>query len=111
VALTIVMQGIIDPLRRPRVIMPWTYWGGPLGITDDAERQLVLPGNPYWWVVYVACLSAGGIVLALLHDRERPRRTLLRVAGALALVAVATCLLAMWTGIPDQIVNPLPSSV
>jgi hypothetical protein len=108
VAVTIVMQGVFEPLRRPRVVMPWTYWGGPMGIEGDPERMLVLPGNPYWWVLYVAVLSAGGLVLALLHDRERPRRGLLRLAGALAAVAVATCLLAMWTGIPDQLVNPVP---
>jgi len=106
VAATIVMQGIFEPLRRPRVAMPWTYWGGPVGIDGDAERMLVLSGNPYWWVLYVAVLSAGGLVLALLHDRERPRRPLVRLAAVLAAVAVATCLLAMWTGIPDQIVNP-----
>ncbi|MGE0027144.1 MAG: hypothetical protein AB7O78_05555 [Thermoleophilia bacterium] len=104
VAATIVMQGIFEPLRRPRVIMPWTYWGGPSDI--GSERMLVLPGNPYWWVLYVAVLSAGGVVLALLHDRERPRGPLVRLAGVLAAVAVVTCLLAMWTGIPDQLVNP-----
>ena len=89
--------------------MPWTYWGGPLGVEGDAERQLVLPGNPYWWVLYVICLSAGGLILALLHDRERDRRALVIAAGAVGVVAVVTCLLAMWTGIPDQLVNPVAS--
>lgn len=106
VATTIAMQGIFEPLRRPRVLMPWTYWGGPLGIDGDPERMLVLPGNPYWWALYVAILSAGGLTLALLHDRERPRGPLLRLAGALAVLAVASGLLAMWTGIPDELVNP-----
>lgn len=110
VAATIVMQGLFDPLIRARVVMPWTYWGGPLGVEGDAERMKVLPGSPYWWVVYVACLCAGGLVLALLHDHERPRGRLLGVAGALLVVAAATCLLAMWTGIPDTLVNPVASA-
>ena len=34
----------------------------------------VLPGNPHWWVLYVACLNAGGARAGvLLHDREGQR--------------------------------------
>jgi hypothetical protein len=109
VALAIVMQGVFDPLIRVRVIMPWTWWGGPGGVEGDPERMKVFPGSPYWWVLYVACLSALGLILALLHDRERPRRPLLVAGGAVLAVAVAACLLAMWTGIPDTLVNPLRS--
>lgn len=110
VALTIVMQGIFDPLIRVRVVMPWTYWGGPLGVEGDAERMVVLPGSPYWWVAYVACLSAGALILALLHDGERPRRRLVALAGIVGAVAVAACLLAMWTGTPEVLVNPIARS-
>ena len=109
IALTIVMQGLFDPLIRVRVVMPWTYWGGPLGVDGDPDRMKVLPGSPQWWVLYVACLSAGGFLLSLLHDWEAPRSGLLRVVAAVAAVAVAACLLAMWTGIPDVLVNPVPT--
>jgi hypothetical protein len=109
IAASIVMQGLFDPLIRARVVMPWTYWGGPLGVEGDDQRMKVLPGNPHWWLLYVACLNAGGLVLALLHDREGPRRRLLLVAGALLAVAIPACLLAMWTGIPETLANPVPS--
>lgn len=109
IAASIVMQGLFDPLIRVRVVMPWTYWGGPLGVEGDGERMKVLPGNPHWWVLYVACLNAGGLVLALLHDREGPRRRLLLLAGGILAVAIPACLLAMWTGIPETLANPIVS--
>ncbi|MGD9571156.1 MAG: hypothetical protein AB7V62_04650 [Thermoleophilia bacterium] len=105
VGVTIVMQGLFEPLHRVRVVMPWTYWGGPLG--DENDPMSVLPGSPGWWVVHVACLSALGVILALLHDRERPRRRLLMAGGVVATVSVIACLLAMWTGIPEELFNPL----
>lgn len=109
VAITIVMQGVFDPLVRARVVAPWTYWGGPFGVEGDAERQVVLPGSPHWWLLYVACLNASGLSLALLHDRDRPRRGLVAVVAVLLVIATVACLLAMWTGIPEKLVNPLRS--
>ncbi|WP_217922389.1 hypothetical protein [Miltoncostaea oceani] len=108
IATTIVMQGLFEPLVRVRVVMPWTYWGGPFGAEGwGADQMVVFPGSPQWWVLHVACLSALGLILALLHDRERPRRPLLLAGGVVLAVSVAACLLAMWTGIPEILVNPL----
>ena len=109
IAACIVMQGLFEPLRRIRVVMPWTHFGGPLGVEGDPERMLLLSGSPRWWVAYLACLCALALLGALLHDRETPRGPLLRVAAGVGAVAVACVLLAMWTGTPDTIVNPLPS--
>jgi hypothetical protein len=105
----IVMQGLFDPLRRIRVISPWTYWGGPFGVKGDGNRMLLFPGSPYWWVAYLACICALGALAALLHDRDQPRRPLVVLAAATAVLAVVTVLLSMWTGIPETLVNPLHS--
>ena len=109
VAATIVMQGLFEPLRTIRVVMPWTYWGGPLGTEGDEERMLVLAGSPYWWLVHVVCLSALGLILALLHDRERPRRALLRAGAVVLAISIVAVTLAATTGIADTLVNPVPS--
>ncbi len=107
VALVIAFQGLFEPLRRIRVVMPWTYWGGPFGIEGDPQRSMVLTGSPYWWAVYLLMLCAIAALAAIRRDRtwRSPRnRTALAV---LAIAAVITCLLAMWTGTADTIVNPL----
>jgi hypothetical protein len=107
---SILMQGLFEPLRRIRVVMPWTYFGGPAGIHGDANRTLIYSGSPLWWCGYVACLCALGAVGILLHDREAPRRPLSTTAGGIGAVALVMVLLAMWTGIDHTLVNPLRSS-
>jgi hypothetical protein len=109
IAFCLVFQGLFEPLRRIRVAAPWTYWGGPYGVDGDPNRMLAFSGSPYWWVAYVACLCGLGILAALLHDRETPRRPLWRAAAVLGVVAVITVVLAAWTGTPHTLVNPLPS--
>lgn len=105
----ILMQGLFEPLRRVRVVMPWTYWGGPAGVPGDANRELIYPGSPYWWTIYVACLCALAALAALMHDHESRRRPLLIAAAVVGAVALVTVLLAMSTGIDHTLVNPLPS--
>jgi hypothetical protein len=108
VAVAIVFQGLFEPLRRIRVITPWTYWGGPFGIDGDPQRSLVFTGSPQWWVVYLVLLCALTALVALRHDQAwRSRRNGIAL-GALVVIAGLTCLAAMWTGTPDTIVNPLP---
>jgi hypothetical protein len=110
VATAIVFQGLFEPLRRIRVFMPWTYWGGPFGIDGDPQRSIVLTGSPQWWVVYLVTLCAIGALVAVGHDPDlRDRRSDIAL-GVLVAVAVTTCLLAMWTGTADTITNPLPGS-
>jgi hypothetical protein len=109
VSAVIVMQGLFEPLRRIRVFMPFTYWGGPFGIEGDGERMLVFTGSPQWWCVYLLCLCGLAVVAALWHD-PTARTPPLRAVGAVFLVAaVVTCLLAMFTGIGETLVNPLQS--
>jgi len=54
-------------------------------------------------------LCALGVVLALLHDREQPRNKLVVALVAISAIAVVTCVLAITTGIPETMINPLPS--
>lgn len=109
VAVCVVLQGLIEPLRRVRVVAPWTHWGGSLGINGDPERMLIFPGSPYWWLAYLLCLCGLGAIAALLHDPDAPRRPLLQAATAVGALAVVATVLAIVTGIPDQVVNPLHS--
>lgn len=111
IAFCIVMQGLFDQVMRIRVVSPWTYFGGPSGVKGDPERMLLYTGSPYWWVAYLACLCVLGVIAILLHDREQPRGPLLRTAAGVGVVAVITVLLAMWTGTPETIANPLPSAM
>ena len=105
---TILMQGVLEPVRYVRVFMPWTYFGGPMGADGDPNRYLILTGSPQWYGAYLISLCCLAILLALLHDREHSRRRL----GLLTLVVVAIALglgaLAMTMGIQETLVNPLP---
>ena len=108
VALAIVFQGLFEPLRRVRVFVPWTYWGGPFGIDGDPQRSIVLSGSPHWWAVYLLVLCTVAALVALRRDRAwRSQRNGIALA-ALVVIAVIACLAAMWTGTPDTIINPLP---
>jgi hypothetical protein len=109
VAVTIIMQGLFEPLRYIRLIAPWTYFAGPYGVAGDADRMMVLTGSPQWYCVYLLMLCALGVVLALLHDRERPRGQLLVALGVIVALAVVTAVLAITTGVQDVMINPLPS--
>jgi ABC-type branched-subunit amino acid transport system permease subunit len=106
---TIVMQGVIEPLRYVRVFMPFTWFGGPNGIDGDPERWMIMTGSPQWYCLYLVALCVLGVLVAALHDREQPRGTLLKAAGATAVVAVALGSLSMTMGAQEELVNPLPS--
>jgi hypothetical protein len=109
IMVTIVMQGIVEPLRYVRVFAPWTYFGGPYGVEGDPDRWLILTGSPQWYCLYLLALCALGVVVAGLHDREQPRGGLTRVAAGIAVLALALGTLSMTTGVQEQRVNPLPS--
>jgi len=108
VLLTIVMQGLIEPLRYVRVVMPWTYFGGPYGIDGEAERWLILTGSPQWYCAYLVMLCVAGVLLAALHDRDHPRTGLLRGLAVVLVLAAVFCVLAMTGGVQETMVNPLP---
>jgi len=106
---TIVMQGVVEPLRYVRVFAPWTYFGGPAGIEGDADRWFIYTGSPQWYCLYLLALCALGVVLAALHDREQPRDGLFKLGAGLLVTALVLGTLAMTMGVQDQMVNPLPS--
>ena len=110
VMVTVVMQGLVEPLRYVRVFMPWTYFGGPLGVEGDPGRWLMLTGSPQVYCLYLIALCGLGVLVALLHDREQPREALRRLAAGVAVVALALGTLSMVTGPQEVLTNPLPSS-
>ncbi len=109
ILVTIVMQGLVEPLRYVRVFAPWTYFGGPAGIKGDPNRWLIYTGSPAWYCLYLLALCTLGVVVAALHDREQPRNGLAKLAAALGVVALGLGTLAMTTGVQHQQVNQLPS--
>ena len=111
VVAVILMQGIFDPLRRIRLVMPWTGWVGQFGVEGDADRIVILTGSPHWWIAYLVALCAIGVVVAMLRDEEGGSRRLVTVLAGLAVVAVVLCALAITGGIQQEMVNPLPSGL
>jgi hypothetical protein len=109
VMVTIVMQGIVEPLRYVRVFAPWTYFGGPYGTEGDPERWLILTGSPQWYCLYLLALCALGVVVAGLHDREQLRGGLTKLAAGIVVLALALGTLSMTMGVQEERVNPLPS--
>lgn len=107
---SIVMQGLFEPLRTVRLLMPWTYFGGPFGVPEDPERMLVLTGSPQWYIGYLVLLCVAGVLVALLRDRDVDRRPLAIALGAVLVAAAACTGLAMTTGVESTLVNPVPSS-
>jgi hypothetical protein len=105
---TIMMQGLFEPLRYVRVVMPWTYFTGPYGVDGDPNRFLILTGSPQWYGGYLLALCVLGVLVAMRHDREAPRRRLDLLIAAVVVTAVVLCLLAMTTGVQHVMVNPLP---
>jgi hypothetical protein len=108
ILLTVVFQGLVEPLRTVRVFWPWTYFGGPYGDESDPNKWMIFTGSPQWYCLYLAVLCALGVVVAALHDREAPRAGLARLSGVLAVVALVLATITMVTG-PEEQSNPLPT--
>lgn len=106
----IVFQGLFEPLRRGRVVLPWTYWGGPFGIDGDSQRSIVFTGSPEWWLVYLLALCAIGAVVAIRSDPDARTSRSGQVLAGLVGVALVTVALAMWTGTGETKVSPVPST-
>lgn len=111
VVATIHMQGLFAPLRTARLIMPWTYFGSPVGIEGDPNRMVIMVGSPFWYGLYLLLLCVAGLLVAMLHDPESDRRTMRWwLVTVLALAAGAT-VLAMTTGVQPEMVNPVRSGL
>lgn len=107
---TVFLQGLFEPLRTVRLVMPWTSFGGPFGVPGEPERMLVLVGSPQWYVAYLVLLCVAGVLLALLRDRDAERRPLALGLGVVLAAAAVCTVLAMTTGVEQTLVNPVPSS-
>ncbi len=110
VLVTMVTQGIFEPLRRGRLVMPWTQFAGAIGVEGDPERMGILPGSPYLYGLYLIGLCAIGIVAAVLRDPTARSHRLMQLFVALVVVSAIVSVVAMFTGVPDTMFNPLPSS-
>jgi hypothetical protein len=108
ILLTVVFQGLVEPVRPFREFWPWTYFGGPLGVDGDFDRWLILSGSPQWYCLYLVALCVLGVIVAALHDRELPRAGLVRLGAVIAVGGIVLATLSAVTG-PDQMVNPIPS--
>lgn len=103
VVVTIPGSGLVEAFRPYRQIMPWTTWyGGDNGAGADFYYQ----GNPRWWLAYTICLCILGVIAALLHDRDLPRRSLVMIGTTVAAVALAVSVAAMTTGPQETRVSP-----
>lgn len=107
---TIIMQGLFEPLRTVRLVMPWTQFGGPFGVPEDPERMVLLVGSPQWYVAYLILLCLAGVLLALLRDPDADRRPVAIGLGVVLSAAAICTVLAMTTGVEQTLVNPVPSS-
>lgn len=105
-----VMQGVIEPLRYVRVVMPFTWFGGPTGVPGDPERMAVLTGSTWWYAGYLAALCVLGLLVALYRDTERPRGGLRRATLVTLAAAVVLCGLAMTQGVQHTTFNPVPTA-
>ena len=67
---TVLLQGnLLGGEQRYRVFWVWTYYVVQVHVGDDpAWHTGTLPGNPFWWLLYVAALCALGVVVAVIHD-------------------------------------------
>jgi FtsH-binding integral membrane protein len=111
VLVTILLQGNFAGGQPYRVFWVWTYFVGPLGWgpePDGLTHWKTAPGNPYFWLVYLAVLCVLGIVLAVRHDPESQRARLTWSALALVVVAAILGVLSMTVGFSEAIVNPVP---
>jgi hypothetical protein len=103
VVVTIPGSGLLEPFRPYRELMPWTTWYGG---DDGAGADFYYEGNPRWWLAYTVCLCILGVIAALLHDRDLPRRPLVAVGAAVAALALAASIAAMTTGPQETRISP-----
>ena len=97
------MQGVFEPLREIRLVMPWTHFAGQMGAEDEAGAHMVLTGSPYWWGAYLVLLCAGALVVALLRD-DQQRARLVRLLAVIGVLAAVCCFLAITEGVNSTIV-------
>lgn len=104
VLVTILLQGWGSGGQPYRVVWVWTYFVSP----SSGDRWQTAPGNPYFWVAYLAVLCVLGIVVAAYHDPESDRARLKSAAIALVVLAGVLVALTMTVGGTDVLTNPLP---
>jgi hypothetical protein len=111
VVVTILFQGgFLSATDGFREVWVWNHFEGPLGIINDDMRWVILPGSPYFHILYQAALCALGVLFAAYHDRDLDRRGLRQGAVATAVAAVVFCGLSISGGASDYVVSPTPSA-
>jgi hypothetical protein len=120
VIVTILLQGNFAGGQPYRVWWVWTYFltqvsvlhGQPIsGFSTDAARHIYmgsLPGNPYFWLVYLVLLCVLGVLVAVMHDPESDRRGLGKAAVGVLVAAVLVGILTMTVGHTDLVISPVP---
>lgn len=110
VIVTVLMQGgLVSAVDGYREIWVWTHFHGPSGIVNDDMRWVILPGSPYFHILYQAALCALGVLFAAYHDHESDRRGLRRAMAATAAAAVVFCGLSITGGADSIVISPTPS--
>lgn len=93
--------------QRYRVFWVWSCYVVQVHVGDDpAWHTGRLPGNPFWWLLYVAALCALGVVVAVIHDPGSDRVRLGRVALGLVVAAAVLGVLSLTLGFTDGVVSP-----
>lgn len=111
IIVTILMQGIFESTLSWRMVWVWTQWAGPMGLDGDPlggeDAFGLLPGSPYFWVLYLAAVCTLGVLAALHRDPESNRPANLKAIVVVAAVAVVFAVLSMVFGVDGVIVNPI----
>jgi hypothetical protein len=92
-----------------RLWAPWALFHS--GTWEDGT-QLLYAGNPSLYALYLLCLCAAAVIVAMWHDRTARTPRLRTALAAVVLVGLACLALAMTTGIQENWRSePIPSEV
>jgi hypothetical protein len=111
VPVTMLFQGGLWPATDGfRGLWVWNHFQGPMGIINDDMRWVILPGSPYFHILYQLARCTLGVLFAAYHDPELGRRGIRQAAAATGVVAVVACGLAITGGASDYVVSPTPTA-
>jgi hypothetical protein len=91
VAVTIVLQGLIEATWGWKHVWVWTYWVGQS--TEGEGTWFLIAGSVVLWDLYLVALCVIGLLVGLYRDPESNRGRLRMAIGASAGVAVVLALL------------------
>lgn len=104
-----VMSLAYGDLSELRLWVPWPMFNS--GTFPDGT-QVLLAGNPAFYLGYVLCLCAAAALVAIWHDRTARTAQLRTAIVAVIVVGLACLALAMTTGNEDNLTSdPIPSQI